>query len=135
MAHADKPLPHIGPDTERFWAAARDGRLSLPVCDACHKAHWPPGPVCPFCFGDDLTWTNMSGRGTISTFTVVHRDWYPALMVNGPYNVIQVELEEGPRLTANLVDAPPGGPDIGMAVEIVFDPVTPEITLPRFRPR
>jgi uncharacterized protein len=135
MAHPDKPLPHIGPDTARFWAAAREGRLSLPVCNACRHPHWPPGPVCPFCFGDELTWRDMSGRGTISTFTIVHRDWYPAFMVNGPYNVIQVELEEGPRLTASLVDAPPDGPRIGMPVEAVFDAVTPEVTLPRFRPR
>jgi uncharacterized OB-fold protein len=130
-----KPLPHIGPDTEPFWAAAREGRLRLPVCTGCDRPFWPAGPICPFCLSDDLTWRDMSGRGRISTFTVVHRAWYPAFMTNGPYNVVQVELEEGPRLMGNLVDVPPGGPRVDMPVQVVFDAVTPDVTLPRFRPR
>jgi hypothetical protein len=46
---------------------------------------------------------------------------------------VQVQLDEGPRLTSNLVDVPNGELRVGMAVEVVFDDVTPEITLPRFR--
>jgi uncharacterized OB-fold protein len=127
-----KPLPRIGPDTAPFWAATRSGELQLPFCRECNKAHWPAGPVCPFCFADAIEWRRATGRGTVSTFTVVHKAWFPAFAAEIPSNVVQVELEEGPRLTANLVD---GVPRIGLQVEVVFDAVTPDITLPRFRPR
>ena len=51
-----------------------------------------------------------------------------------PYNVAQIELAEGPRLTANVVESPPAGLAVGLSVEVIFDAVTPEVTLPRFRP-
>ncbi len=134
MTELKKPLPRVGPDTEPFWAGTRRGELRLPYCLDCGKPHLPAGPVCPFCLSSRLGWRTVSGRGRISTYTVVHKEWFAAFAADIPYNVIQVELEEGPRLTANLVDAPPDGPAIGMAVQAVFDPVTPAITLPRFRP-
>ena len=134
MTQPSKPLPRIGPDNAAFWDGTRQGQLRLPFCTACGETHWPAGPVCPFCLSSSLEWRAASGRGRISTFTIVHKEWFPAFAADLPYNVIQVELEEGPRLTANLVDAPPGGPTIGMAVEVVFDAVTAEVTLPRFRP-
>lgn len=134
MSELKKPLPRVGPDSEPFWAGTRQGKLKLPYCLDCGRPHLPPGPVCPFCLSSRLEWKVVSGRGRISTYTIVYKEWFAAFAADLPYNVIQVELEEGPRLTANLVDVPPGGPAIGMAVQAVFDPVTPEITLPRFRP-
>jgi uncharacterized OB-fold protein len=133
MSDYKKPLPRIGPDSAAFWAAARAGRLELPFCGTCGRAHLPAGPICPFCLSEKIEWRGASGRGVISTFTIVHKAWFPSFAEETPYNVIQVELEEGPRLTANLIDAPQGGPQIGMPVTILFDPVTPEISLPRFR--
>ena len=64
----------------------------------------------------------------------MHKAWFPAFAAAIPYDVVQVELAEGPRLTADLVDAAPGSLRVGLAVDAVFDKVTPEITLPRFRP-
>lgn len=130
-----KPLPRIGPDTAPFWAATRDGKLRLPFCTSCGRAHWPAGPVCPFCFSDGLEWRDASGWGRVSTFTVIYKDWFAAFAADIPYNVAQVELEEGPRLTTNVVEAGLDGLRIDMPVEVVFDPVSPEVMLPRFRPR
>lgn len=127
----NKPLPRVSPDTAPFWAGTQAGQVRLPFCKACGRAHWVAGPVCPFCFSDELEWRPASGRGRITTWTVVHKEWFAAFAADIPYNVVQVELEEGPRITANLVG---GQPAIGMAVQAVFDPVTPEFTLPRFRP-
>ena len=126
-----KPMPRIGADSAPFWAATREGRLRLPFCEACDRTHLPPGPVCPFCLSDAITWREASGHGRITTFTVVHKAWFPSFAADLPYNVVQVELAEGPRLTANLVGA---APVIGMAVEVMFEEVTPEVTLPRFKP-
>ena len=126
----DKPRPRIGPDSAPFWQGCREHRLLLPTCTACGKPHLPPGPVCPFCFADAIQWKQASGRGRISTWTMVHKAWFPAFAAEKPYNVVQVELDEGPRLTSNLVGATPS---IGQRVEIVFDDVDAELTLHRFR--
>lgn len=129
---ARKPRPRISPDNQPFWDGCQRGELLLPFCDACGKPHLPPGPVCPFCLSDRIAWRRASGRGRISTWVVVHKAWFEAFRDEIPYNVVQVELDEGPRLTANVVDARETF-EIGQQVEIVFDRVDAELTLPRFR--
>jgi uncharacterized OB-fold protein len=131
MSIYKKPRPRIGPDSAPFWQGCRERRLMLPTCVPCGKAHLPPGPVCPFCFSDAIEWKQASGRGRISTWTVVHKGWFPAFAAEAPYNAIQVELDEGPRLTSNLVGD--GKPSIGQCVEIIFDDIDAELTLHRFR--
>jgi uncharacterized OB-fold protein len=134
MPEDAKPLPRVTPDSQPFWDALRDRRLLLPYCAACGKPHLPPGPVCPFCFADRLEWRAASGRGTVSTWTVVHKAWFPAFAADLPYNVVQVELAEGPRLTANVVGLPNDRLRVGLPVTIDFDEAREGITLPRFRP-
>lgn len=127
-----KPRPRVSPDNLPFWEGCRRGELMLPTCEECGKPHLPPGPVCPFCFSDRIAWRRASGRGRISTWVVVHKAWFEAFRDDIPYNVVQVELDEGPRLTANVVDKD-CKLEIGQAVEIVFDRVDDALTLPRFR--
>ena len=128
-----KPRPRTSPDSQPFWDGCRAHRLLLPTCADCDKAHLPPGPVCPHCFSDRLDWREAKGTGTVTTFVVVHRDWFPAFRADIPYNVVQVELDEGPRLTASLA----GGNEplsVGLRVRVVFDDVDDRLTLPRFAP-
>jgi uncharacterized OB-fold protein len=129
-----KPRPRISPDNQPFWDGCRRHELLLPFCGACDKPHLPPGPVCPFCFGDRLDWRRAAGSGVVTSWTVVHQPWFPAFKEELPYNVVQVELAEGPRLTANLVGAPNDALRVGLPVEILFDDVAADLTLPRFRP-
>ena len=129
-----KPLPRITPDSKPFWDGLRSRKLLLPYCTDCGTAHLPPGPVCPACFSEHLAWRPASGRARISTWTVVHKAWFPAFAADIPYNVVQVELDEGPRLTANVVGIRNEQLKIGLPVVIEFDEVSPEVTLPRFRP-
>jgi uncharacterized protein len=131
MSAHDKPRPRIGPDNAPFWDGCRAHRLILPTCRACNKAHLPPGPVCPFCFSDDIAWQPASGRGRISTWTRVHKAWFPAFAAETPYNVVQVELDEGPRLTSRLLGE--GKIEIGGRVEVAFVDVDEELTLHVFR--
>lgn len=131
----EKPLPRITPDNRPYWESARRHELSLPCCRDCGRYHFPPGPMCPYCFGDGLDWKPVSGRGVISTWVVYHRPWFAAFEPDIPYAVVQVELEEGPRLTSSMVDLPNEELAVGLPVEVVFDDVTPEVTLPRFRRR
>jgi uncharacterized OB-fold protein len=99
----------------------------------CARFRYPPGSVCPECLSERTEWRRVSGRGTVTTWVVFHQKYFEAFAADLPYHVVQVQLEEGPRLTANLVEMPNHELRIGMPVEVVFDDVTPEITLPRFR--
>ncbi len=127
------PRPRISPDNKPFWDGVEAGHLRLPSCTSCGKPHLPPGPVCPFCFSPELEWIEASGKGTISTWTIVHKVWFPVFADRVPYNVIQVELDEGPRLTARLVEND-GPPRVGQRVSILFERIEEGLTLPAFRP-
>jgi uncharacterized OB-fold protein len=130
-----KPLPRVTGENRPFWEAARRHQLALQRCADCGRFRYPPGPVCPECLSEDAAWVPVSGRGTVSTFVVFHKRYFPAFAADIPYNVVQVQLEEGPRLTANLVDVPNEQIAVGLPVEVVFDDVTREVSLPRFRRR
>jgi uncharacterized OB-fold protein len=128
-----RPLPRITPDNLPFWEAARRHQLRLQRCGACGRVWWPPGPLCPHCLCEHFEWAQLSGRGTVSSFVVFHKAYFPSFADAIPYAVVQVELEEGPRLIADLVDVSPSEVRIGLPVTVVFDDVTPEISIPRFR--
>jgi uncharacterized OB-fold protein len=132
---AKKPFPRLTLDNRPFWEGCRQHKIMLPWCLPCNRPHWPPGPVCPYCFGDALSWKQASGLGTVSSWVVVHKPWLPAFEADIPYNAVQVELEEGVRLTGNVVGAPNQALRVGLPVTVVFDDVTPDVTLPRFAPR
>jgi uncharacterized OB-fold protein len=128
-----KPLPRVTADNRAFWDATKRHELRLQRCGACGRFRYPPAPVCPNCLSEDAEWTRVSGRGTVTTFIVMHKVYFESFAADVPYNVVQVELEEGPCLTANVVDIPNEQITVGMPVQVAFDDVTPEITLPRFR--
>jgi hypothetical protein len=129
------PLPVPTPETRPFWEAARRHELHLQRCRACGRHVFYPRAVCPHCFGNDLEWQRVSGRGRLHTFTVVHRG-ARGFPLGPPYVLAIVELAEGPRLMTNLVDceADPARLTIGMPVEVVFADVAAAVALPRFRP-
>jgi len=130
-----KPLPGIDNVNRPYWEAAKRHELVMQKCRQCGQYRYPPGTTCPRCLADDLEWVKVSGRGTVFTWTVFHKVYHPGFAGEVPYAVVAVELEEGPRVTSNLVDCPLEGIRIGMPVEVVFDDVTEEMTLPKFRPR
>jgi uncharacterized OB-fold protein len=129
------PLPVPTPETRPFWEAARRHELCLQRCRTCGRHVFYPRVACPHCFGRDLEWQRVSGRGTLHTFTVVHRG-QREFPLPTPYVIAVVELDEGPRLMTNLVGiaADAAKVHIGMPVEVVFEDVSAEIALPRFRP-
>ena len=135
MADYTGPIPVPTPETRPFWEAARRHELSLQRCRACGRHVFYPRGACPHCFSADLEWRRVSGRGTLHTFTVVQRG-QRGFPLGPPYVIAIVELDEGARLMTNLVDVEPDPEKIriGMPVEVVFEDVSPEIALPRFRP-
>jgi uncharacterized OB-fold protein len=134
MFQIDRPLPAINEDTAPYWEATRRGELRAQRCRACCHLWLPPAILCPKCLGDDLEWQRLSGRGTVYTFIVVHRPQHPAFFADAPYNVAIVELEEGVRMHTNVVECANEDLRIGMPVEVVFEKIDDEVTLPKFRP-
>jgi uncharacterized OB-fold protein len=137
MADYKKPLPTPDPVTKPYWDSLKAHALEIQRCGGCQQMIFYPRPLCPSCMSDDLTWTKVSGRGVVHAFAIPHRSPNPAFASEAPYVVALVELEEGARMMSNLVDVDPT-PEavrVGMAVEIVYDDVTDEVTLPKFRPR
>jgi uncharacterized protein len=127
------PAPVVSPETETFWSATAAGRLLLPRCRACGTTVWYPRGLCPACGATDPDWVEASGRGTIYSFTVIHRG-EGAYREAGPYVVAYVELDEGPRMLTNVIDADPASLRVGQPVRVVFHDTDAGNALPRFRP-
>ena|SRR6202158_4243697 len=131
----DKPLPRPTEDSAPYWEATRNGELRMQRCDDCEHVRFPPSLLCARCLSEKSEWVQLCGRGTVYSWIVVHQSQHPAFNADTPYNVTIVQLDEGPRLHTHLVDCPNDQIRIGMPVEVVFDRVNDEVTLPKFRPR
>jgi len=129
-----KPLPGINELNKPFWEATKRHELVLQHCLKCGVYRYPAGLTCPECVSDELEWRKVSGRGVVYTWTVFHRAYHPAFANEIPYAVVAVELDEGPRMITNLVDCQLVDIKIGIPVEVTFEDVNEEISLPKFRP-
>jgi uncharacterized OB-fold protein len=129
-----KPLPRVDEETRGYWEALARHELYVQRCRDCGTTRFYPRAVCPKCLSSATEWLRASGRGTVYTFTVTHQSQAPGFREELPYVLAYVELAEGPRLMTNIVGCAPDAVRIGMPVEVVFEDVTPEITLPKFRP-
>ncbi|MGW1027412.1 Zn-ribbon domain-containing OB-fold protein [Streptomyces sp. NPDC002577] len=128
-------LPEPDAFTRRYWDAAADGQLLLRRCRACGLAHHYPREFCPHCWSEDADWEQASGRATLYTWSVVHRNDLPPFGTRTPYVAAVVDLEEGPRMMTEVVDYEEGALRIGMRLEAAFRAVAGEdFTVPVFRP-
>jgi uncharacterized OB-fold protein len=129
-----KPLPRKDPLAAPFWEHAREERLAVQRCPRCGDLHFPPTQVCPSCLSEEQEWQVVSGDATIVSWVEFHQAYWPGFRAELPYNVVLVELAEGPRLLSNLVAPPAEGIRPGMKLRVVFDKATDELTLPKFAP-
>jgi uncharacterized OB-fold protein len=130
-----KPLPAISSLNQPYWEALKRRELRMQQCDECGRVWFPPSPLCPKCWSRKLSWKQLSGRGRVNSWVVFHQAYYKSYEHDLPYNVTEVELDEGPRVLTNLVGVANDQIRAGMEVEVVFDDVTGDITLPKFKPR
>jgi uncharacterized OB-fold protein len=128
-------LPVIYENEKPYWEAARQRRLILQKCSSCGKVRFPIGPLCPKCQSEEFEWAEMSGRGVVHNRVIYHKPWNDYFKSKVPYAVAHVEIEEGPRLTCNILGIPASEVRIGMPVSVTFEDVTDEITLVQFEPR
>ena len=128
-------LPLIDSESEPFWRAAREGRFLIMHCRACGRSYFYPRRYCPRCWSDETEWCEASGRGTVYTYSIVRQNPAPPFSDWCPYAVVLVDLEEGVRVMANWDRAVElERLAVGLPVEVTFEAITEEISLPRFRP-
>jgi len=126
-------VPVPTPETGTYWEKAAQGELWLPRCVSCDRAVFYPRSFCPHCHGDELTWFRASGRGVVESFIINHTP-APGYGPDGPYVIALIMLEEGVRLTTNLlgVAQTPDAVRVGLPVEVVFEQ-RDGISLPQFQ--
>jgi len=117
------PLPELEWEgTRPFWEAAAREALVIPRCDACAAWVWYPRECCGACQAEGLTWTPVSGRGTLFTWTVVHHAFAEPFAPLVPYATGLVALAEDPavRLATLLVDCDPASLRVDQPVRALF---------------
>ena len=134
MSEYLKPLPNASEDSLPFWAAATKHQLTLQKCGTCGAFRFPPAPLCPECSALGGEWTPLKGEGRIFSFVVYHRAYHKGFENDLPYAVALVELSEGPRLITNIVGIAPDQLRCDMKVQVVFEDLTKDCSLPKFKP-
>lgn len=134
MKQYNKPLPKPTPWSKPFWDGCKKGKLLVQQCKSCQKYVFYPKLFCPFCLSEDLNWVEATGKGKIYTYTVVYSYQPTEFSEDVPYIVAVIDLEEGVRMMSNIVKCRPQEVKCDMDVEVVFEKVTDEVTLPKFIP-
>ena len=129
----EKPLPTLDEKNKPFWEGARAGRLTLQKCSACSRFRYPINHLCPKCLDGSFVWEPVSGKGEVYSTIVFHQVYHPAFATDVPYNVSLIQLDEGPRMISNVVGCAPSEVKVGDRVEVTFDRVTDEVSIPRFK--
>ena len=131
-------IPPPAPDevTAPFWEACRERRLVVQRCADCGTYRSPPSAICSKCRGFDFEFDESAGRGRVFTYTVVHHAGHPAVADAIPYAVAVVQLDDcgGAKLVSNVVGCSYAEVRVEMPVEVVWDEVSADLTVPRFRP-
>jgi len=127
-------IPAMTELTAPYWAAAREGRLVVQECQRCHALRHPPLPRCPRCHDSRPGSREVTGEGTVYSYTVVRHPTHFAFAGKIPYVLAIVELAEGPRLVTALAGPDPGAVRVGLPVRAVFREIADGVTLPYFEP-
>ncbi len=132
-SESGRPLPRRTPISSPYFDAAKEHRLLLQRCPR-DGFFFYPRPRCPRCLGDDWSWEPASGLGVVHAFTIDRVGHDPSQRDRLPLVVAAIDLDEGPRMTANVVDCEPERVSVGMPVEAAFEDLGEE-SLVHFRPR
>jgi len=133
-AEPERALPAVTDLTRPFWEAANEGRLAIQRCQVCGHYNHPPKPLCDRCQSDDLRFEDVSGDGTVWSFTVMHQKSIAGFQDSVPYVTALVELDEQKHLllVTNLPGVDAAGVEVGMRVRVSFQRFSDEIALPQF---
>lgn len=131
VSHVSRIKPPMGQDNAWWWQMADQGQLGIQRCLGCQTLRHPPRPMCGECHSLEWDAVVASGRGTICSFTTLHHPQFPGYTY--PLIIILVDLEEGTRLTSQLVGCAPEDVDFGLPVEMLIQEDPDGFKMPVFR--
>lgn len=119
------PAPKPTPDSEGFWIGLAERELRIPRCNACGSYFFPVMPGCPDCSAEEgsVELVPVSGKGRIFSWFVARHAFHPAFVDELPYVVLEVELDEGPRIYGRLAGDVNQELEANMPVEAQFEDV------------
>jgi uncharacterized OB-fold protein len=131
-----RPIPVPNEWTRPFWDAAKEGVLKLQRCQSCRQFQHPPYATCVNCVSTDLAFEPVSGKGSIYAYTIMYHTGDKRFAPAVPYASIIVELDDAPGalLAGNLLDAEYTEAKVGKRVEVTFQRLNDDFTLPQWRP-
>ena len=129
-----KPIPDPTLESQPFWDALREHRLTIQQCASCGKFRHYPRPVCDQCYSLDVKWSEISGEGVVHSWAVCHHAFHPGFKDEIPYVLVTVDLAEGVRMVGRLLDAKADSLRIGQPVRAEFLDASDALTLVVFRP-
>lgn len=133
MQKPPRPLPQATPETKEYWEGLKRHELRIQRCSDCSQFYFFPRPFCPNCQSQNVEWQTVSGKGKLHSYVIAHRG-HPAF--DAPYVIAMVQLDEGPKMMTNIVgvDDPTGDSlPADAPVEIVYEDVNENVTLPKFK--
>lgn len=124
--------PAVTEETRAFWEAAREGRLLVQHCDACHGESFPPRSICRACRSRQTSLVEVVSTGHVYSFTINHQRWLPSMEV--PFAIVLVEFAAHPgvRVAGRLRGCAPSAVTIGMSVRVGFEPGPEGFAVPSF---
>ncbi len=133
MKNYQKPLPQPMPWSRPFWEGTKRHELLIQKCEDCEQLIMYPKKYCTSCFSEDLGWVRASGRGKIYSFTVVQNNPPSSFLDELPFTIGIIRLEEGVNMLSNIIASDYESLNCEMNVDVVFEDINDEITLPKFR--
>jgi len=135
MPEYKKPIPAVAPDMKPFFDAAKRHQLVVQRCAQCGTPRFPAREICSNCLSRAVDWLPVSGEGEVFSYNVMHQVYHPGFADEVPYAVVVIKLKEGAKMNSNLVGVKPHDIKIGMPVRVVFEDISEEVTLPKFKVR
>ncbi|SMB25058.1 putative nucleic-acid-binding protein containing a Zn-ribbon [Sterolibacterium denitrificans] len=128
-----KPVPIATETSAPFWNGLRERKVNMQQCDDC--GHWVfyPRAHCPACFSPRLSWKEISGKGTLLTYTLTRVPTMPEFTDEMPQKLAVVQFDEGPHVNTTLIGLEAEDIKVGMRLKPVFTDIPEtEHTLLRF---
>ena len=116
------PRPQEDLDNHAFLEAWRHGHLILQTCDDCGRCFFYPRPLCPHCWSDRITWSELPGNGEVVSFSLIHRPNHSSFFDEAPIVLAEIRIANGVALLARVVGASPTAVRTGMPVRLVRQP-------------
>lgn len=127
--------PDQTPEAMPYWEAANEERLVIQRCENEDVHVFPPRSICPYCYEDSLAWEESTGAGSVYAFTIIHHQENDYWAEKVPYVNALVRLdEEDVFLYSEIVNCDPEEVTAGMDVQVTFEQITDDVTLPQFEP-